>query len=310
MASFVSPGGCGANQAVVGNVLSVAWLLQVPLFPLTGAFSVYLSARGRTSNIARAALATAGLVLGGAAMIGLAYTTSARLAIVCCALLELDRRSDGPSSNRRRDRPIQPARHCARGVPRLRISRRNTRTADIRKNHRHDGARRYRLSRCLPHLRRFRYRGSSHRARPYAASRRRRTFGRSDQGYDHSGPAVQSLSSVTLQRRRSSRSHRVKIGPSSEMSEIRASEEHGGHRPQHRPWRRHQPAAERPQRTKSASRIATTYTSGSAGVNGLVSCRKGSFAGQGFTFTAICRYIDWVKSPERRNRQDGRSHGL
>jgi len=191
MASFVSPGGCGANQAVVGNVLSVAWLLQVPLFPLTGAFSVYLSARGRTSNIARAALATAGLVLGGAAMIGLAYTTSARLAIVCCALLELDRRSDGPSSNRRRDRPIQPARHCARGVPRLRISRRNTRTADIRKNHRHDGARRYRLSRCLPHLRRFRYRGSSHRARPYAASRRRRTFGRSDQGYDHGGPAVQ-----------------------------------------------------------------------------------------------------------------------
>jgi hypothetical protein len=84
------------------------------------------------------------------------------------------------------------------------------------------------------------------------------------------------------------------------MSEICASEDTAVTRPQHQHWRRHQHDAERPQRTKSASRIATTHTSGSAGVNGLASCRKGSFAGQGFTFTAICRYKH-VTTPKARS---------
>jgi len=76
----------GLTEIAVGTVLTVAWLVQIPLFLAVGWFSGYLTGRGASSNVARAGLATAGLAVGGAAMLGLGWATSAPVSIVLTAL--------------------------------------------------------------------------------------------------------------------------------------------------------------------------------------------------------------------------------
>ena len=76
----------GLSPQAAGRVLMVAWLVQVPLLPLVGWFSVALRERGYSSEMARVAVATAGLVAAGVAMIGMATAKPAWLTIALAVL--------------------------------------------------------------------------------------------------------------------------------------------------------------------------------------------------------------------------------
>jgi ACS family D-galactonate transporter-like MFS transporter len=76
----------GLTPAAAGNVLSVAWLLQVPLFPAVGLASGSLSARGYDTDFARGAFATLGVALSGGAMIALSSTKQDWLLIAVATL--------------------------------------------------------------------------------------------------------------------------------------------------------------------------------------------------------------------------------
>jgi MFS family permease len=78
--------GAGLSQAAAGTVLAVAWVVQVPLFALTGAFSSWLTSRGLSSELARVWPTTAGLAIGALTMIALAGSASPSLAIAFAAL--------------------------------------------------------------------------------------------------------------------------------------------------------------------------------------------------------------------------------
>ena len=73
------------TPATVGVVLASTWLLQVPLFPLTGLFSTYLSGRG-FSIASRGALAAVSVALAGAAMLGLAMAQPMWLVVALAAV--------------------------------------------------------------------------------------------------------------------------------------------------------------------------------------------------------------------------------
>jgi MFS family permease len=74
------------TPATVGVVLASTWLLQVPLFPLTGLFSTYLSGRGFSSGVSRGALAAVSVALAGAAMLGLAMAQPMWLVVALAAV--------------------------------------------------------------------------------------------------------------------------------------------------------------------------------------------------------------------------------
>jgi len=72
----------GLSPSRTGDALSIAWLIQIPLFPLVGWISQALHRRWRSTDVSRSALMTAGVGLSGAAMIGLAEVSQAWLAVL------------------------------------------------------------------------------------------------------------------------------------------------------------------------------------------------------------------------------------
>ena len=69
-----------------GLILTVAWIVQVPLYPLVGSLSQLLQRRGYSTQVARVTLATIGLAVAGAAMVAMTAAGSLPAAIALATL--------------------------------------------------------------------------------------------------------------------------------------------------------------------------------------------------------------------------------